>query len=149
MHKNRIIGLCSVIVGIVIAIYAMTIRTKIELTEPGPRMFPLIAGIGIAVCGLGIFITEYNKREEKPFLDKAGWRRCGISAAVLLVYALLLNYFGFVAATPLAVLALSRVFSQKKFNWLIGVTVAVISTGVIYYVFTGAFHLPLPAGKLF
>lgn len=149
MHKNRAIGVCSILVGVVIAIYAMTIQTRIELTEPGPRAFPLIAGLGIAVCGIGILATEFHKAEDKPFLDKAGWKRYGISAAILIGYCLLMGLFGFLPATPLAILAFSRLFSQKKYNWLIGVLVSVISTGLIYYIFTVVFHLPLPAGMLF
>lgn len=149
MHKNRAIGFCSVLVGIVIAVYAMTIQTRIELTEPGPRAFPLIAGLGIAVCGIGILATEFHKVEDKPFLDKAGWKRYGMSAGILVCYCLLMGLFGFVLSTPLAILAFSRLFSQKKYNWLIGVLVSAVSTGLIYYIFTVVFHLPLPSGMLF
>ena len=149
MHKSRVIGFCSVLVGIVIAVYAMTIQARIELTEPGPRAFPLIAGLGIAACGVGILATEFHKVEERPCLDWAGWKRYGLSAAILVIYCLLLNLLGFLPATPLVILALSRLFSQKKFNWIVGIAVAVVATGLIYYIFTVVFRLPLPSGALF
>lgn len=128
MYKNRITGLCAIVLGIAIAIYSMTIKVRMQLNEPGPKVFPLIAGVGIAVCGLGLLITEYKTRSDKPFLTKEGWKRFGCSMVILVAYYLGLKLLGFLPATPFVILALSRLFSQKKFNWGIGCIVAVVAT---------------------
>lgn len=149
MHKGRIIGAGYALLGLAVIVYSMGITTRMELNEPGPSVFPLLAGVGILICGIGIFLTEYRRQEAKPFLDKEGWRRYGISMVILFAYCLGLQVLGFLPATPLAILALSRLFSQKKFNWIIGIVVSLISTAVIYYIFVSLFHLPLPDGMLF
>ena len=68
---------------------------------------------------------------------------------ILFAYCLGLQVLGFLPATPLAILALSRLFSQKKYNWVMGVVISLLSTFIIYYIFASLFHLPLPDGMLF
>ena len=149
MPKGRIIGACYALLGLVIIIYSMGITTRMVLNEPGPSVFPLLAGVGILICGIGIFLTEYRKQTDKPFLDKQGWKRYGLSMVILFAYCLGLQVLGFLPATPLAILALSRLFSQKKYNWVMGVVISLLSTFIIYYIFASLFHLPLPDGMLF
>ncbi len=149
MYKGRIIGAGYALLGLAVIVYSMGITTRMELNEPGPSVFPLLAGVGILICGIGIFLTEYRKQSDKPFLDKNGWKRYGISMVILFAYCLGLGVLGFLPSTPLAILALSRLFSQKKFNWIMGIVVSLLSTAVIYYIFASLFHLPLPDGMLF
>lgn len=151
MRKNKMIGCCFALLGLLVTIYAATISTRVALNEPGPKVFPLISGIGIFVCGIGIFVTEYRNsaEDEKPFLDLKGWKRYGIAMLVLAAYYLGLEVLGFLISSPFIILALSRLFSQKKYNWPVGIIVSVVSTALIYFIFNGAFHLPLPDGILF
>lgn len=149
MSKDRKLGIGTVLIGLVICVYSQLINVKVELNEPGPRLFPLIAGLGILACGIGIYLTAAKSSEDKIFLDKDGFRRLGISLLILVGYTILLNIAGFVIATPVAVVAMSRLFSQKKYNYVVGAAVGLITTGVVYGLFSAAFNLPLPRGILF
>lgn len=149
MSKDKKLGLGAMLLGLAISIYSQMIQVRVELNEPGPRLFPLIAGIGILLSGVGIFCTAAAKEQEKVFLGKDGLKRLAVSMAVLVLYALALKLVGFVPATPFAVVALSRVFSQKKYNYVIGAVVGIVTTAVLYGLFSAAFHLNLPSGILF
>ncbi len=148
MNKDKKIGLGSMAAGIAVVIYSFFINVRVALREPGPRLFPRIGGIILILCGLGIFMTARKKEEpDKPFLGgKSGLINLGKAFLILLCYGILMNFFGFLIPTPFFILAISRLFSQKKYNWVTGVIVAVVTTLILYFVFAKGFNLMLPSG---
>ena len=81
--------------GIVVALMATQIRVQANLTEPGPRLFPYISGIGLAICGLGMALTAKKEEGGDPYLTLSGWKRLGIAGVALFIYYLALEYIGF------------------------------------------------------
>lgn len=145
--KDFTIGIGSCLIGAAILIYSFFIRISVELSEPGPRLFPRIAGVIFIICGIGIIaaaLKETGKSEE--FLGKEGSKKLGIALLVCFIYWAALKVLGFIIATPFAIIALSRIFSSKKYNYVLGIAVGIIATALLYSVFSIAFHLPLPAG---
>ena len=47
MGKNKVLGMGALVFGLAVTIYSQLINVRVELNEPGPRLFPLIAGLGI------------------------------------------------------------------------------------------------------
>ncbi|MGE4353822.1 MAG: tripartite tricarboxylate transporter TctB family protein [Oscillospiraceae bacterium] len=150
ISKDRIGGVLFVIFGIVVVLMATQIRVQANLTEPGPRLFPYISGIGIAVCGLGMAITAKRQKSGEPYLTPSGWRRLGISGAALILYYLALEYVGFLIATPFFTFAIILILaSGKRVNKITAVVISLLTTGILYYLFQKLFSIFLPSGKLF
>ena len=78
------------------------------MSYPGPRALPGLAAVGFVICGAGIFIKGcMNKEGEKPFLDKKGWLKLGISLLALIVYVALMYVVGFIVPTVLFLFGVS------------------------------------------
>lgn len=69
-NKDRIGGIIFAIFGALVTSMASGIRMPANLSEPGPRLFPCIAGVGMLICGLGMAVTAKSSGDEAPF-----WKR--------------------------------------------------------------------------
>lgn len=146
--KDRIGGILMVILGVAAVVMAQSITQAVNSNEPGPRLFPMIAGVGIAVCGL-LVALQAKPEEEEPYLDKAGWKRLAISLAAMLVYYFALTNLGFLLSTPFFTYAIIAILAgKKKTNPAVTVVVALITTIALYLTFQKAFAIMLPAGTL-
>lgn len=147
--RSKITGLVCVIVGITLTIMSMRLKPLIELNEPGPRLFPMIGSIGLAICGIGIFFEK--GREEQEFLTKEGWKRVGQLFSLILVYVILIRFVGFIYPMPFFLFAMIMTLAniEKRPKAIVAAAVSIIVTLVIYLVFTYALKVLLPAGLLF
>ena len=146
--KDRIGGIIFAIIGLAVVIIAQGIKQGVNLTEPGPRLFPRIAGVGIIVCGL-LMAIEAKPSEEKPFLDKAGWKRLAVAVGAMFIYYFALTYLGFLISTPIFTFAIINILaSGKKLNQILVVAISLVSTIALYFVFQKLFVMILPAGSL-
>ena len=148
-NKDRIGGIIFAIFGALVTSMASGIRMPANLSEPGPRLFPCIAGVGMLICGLGMAVTAKSSGDEAPFLEKAGWKRLGIVALTLVLYYFGLEYIGFLIMTPIFAFAVIMILSSgKKINRILAWIVAVLTTVILYLLFQKVFVILLPAGKL-
>lgn len=148
-YKDRIAGILFAVFGVVVTLMATQIRIQPNLSEPGPRLFPYIAGIGMAVCGVGIALTEKGKHDE-PYLTKEGWKRLGVVSFVLVLYYFGLEYLGFLIATPVFTFAIILILASGiKLSKVVTAVIALATTGGLYLLFQKAFMIFLPSGKLF
>ena len=149
MSKDRKIGIGAAAAGLAVVIYSFFINVRVALREPGPRLFPRIGGIILILCGIGLIITSKSTDtpKNKVFLGgKKGIMNLFAAFLILVCYGVLLNFLGFVIPTPLFILAVSRLFSKKEYNWVTGIVVAVTMTAILYFVFTRGFNMQLPKG---
>lgn len=145
--KDVTIGAVSCLIGAAIIAYSFFINISVELSEPGPRLFPRIAGVIFIICGIGIAAEAIKDKEaQKQFLGKDGTKKLITAILICFIYWAALKLLGFIIATPFAILALSWLFSTKKYSPVIGIVTGVISTALLYAIFNLAFHLPLPTG---
>lgn len=148
MNKDKIAGAAFAALGALIVIMASGIVEPANLSEPGPRLFPYIAGAGICICGVGMFFSK--SVETGAYLDKAGWKRLGIIAAVLVAYYFALTYIGFLFGTPFFAFTTIMVLSSgKKVSKLFSAILSVGVTLLLYFLFKEVFMIFLPAGILF
>lgn len=148
--KDRIGGAVFAIFGILVTILATQIKIPANLSEPGPRLFPYIAGIGMTVCSLGMVFTAKKQEARGPFLTREGWIRLGVVAAALVFYYLALEYIGFLISTPVFTFAIILILSSgKKVGKIAAALAAVAATGTLYFLFQSVFKIFLPSGKLF
>ena len=149
MHRDRIVGIISVVLGAAVAFLTTTRVAASNMPgDPGPRIFPYISAAILMLCGLLLAIKKPTK-EAAPFLQgKQIWRFLLI-VSVIAVYVLLLWAIGFVVPTFAAVVVLCMMFGKdEKVPIWKAVLYAAIVTGIIYVAFTVLLHLRLPVGAL-
>lgn len=117
--------------------YAMQTRDG----NPGPGLLPLALGVLIIVLALISFLRPDVRHIELPHL-----RRILLILGGLVVYALLLEFAGYVVATTL-LLGFLLIVLGERFRWWQPVTAVGVALAT-YYVFRIVLGLPLPPGLL-
>lgn len=150
MHRDRIVGIISVVLGAAVAFLTATRVAASNMPgDPGPRIFPFISAGILILCGLLLAIRKPDK-EVKPFLQGVQIKRFLSIIGIIVLYVLLLWAIGFVVPTFAMVLVLCLMFGreEKVAVWKAAIYAAAV-TGIIYVAFTVLLHLRLPVGVLF
>jgi putative tricarboxylic transport membrane protein len=129
----------------------MTLRLKVRgnqaATDPGPKLFPLIAGIGLLICAICILLQK--EKDEKPFLSKKGWLLILILAGSMGAYVVCLKYVGFLICTPFLLFGTSTLFStDKKVPVVKRLGFSLVVPVILYVIFVKALNIQLPNGIL-
>lgn len=149
LNRDRIVAIGFFVLSIFVLIFAQNIAIPPNLSEPGPRIFPQIAGLGMLVCSVGMFFTT-KIEDEKPFLDKEGWKRLGLIFVMLILYLIALMYVGFLISTFVFLFLFINVLKNGKDAKLVTIlAVTIITTILLYLAFTKGFAIALPKGKIF
>lgn len=150
LTRDRLLGLVAIVFGITVLLMSMSVKSLIELTEPGPALFPRICGGGFILFGAMLVIRKPKK--EDPFLDKAGWLRALSVYVALLIYVLIgLEFLGYLISTPFLLFALYMMLADKEDrpNPLKMALLALVIGAAVYFFFTKAIGGILPRGRLF
>ena len=149
-NKDRIGGGIFAVFGLIVTLIATNIRMPANLREPGPRLFPYIAGMGMLVCGIGMVLTAKKDAIQEPFLTKEGWKRLGVVAFTLVLYYFALEWIGFIISTPIFAFSIILILSGgKKINKIAAVVISILTMAVLYLLFQKVFMIFLPGGKFF
>lgn len=148
MHRDRIVGLITTILGAVVAFGTTQIADSNMPGDPGPKIFPFICAGILLVCGV-ILLVRKPAGEAKPFLQGQEIKRFLTIIALIAVYIALMWAIGFSIPTFLMVLVMCLMFGRdaKVPLWQAAVY-ALLVTGVLYVAFVMALHLRLPVGSL-
>ncbi len=151
MKKDTIIGIGAILVAMFFMFNTGNIKSPTDLVDPGPRIMPYIAEVMMIICGAGvIFESLKDKKEEKQYLSKEGWKRLGIIFFILIAYAVCLSIFGFIASTPFMFVVLMQLLNADGFQaWPKVIVISVVLTALIYAAFVLGFQVQLPKGSLF
>ena len=110
--------------------------------EIGPYFFPKVIGFGLAICAAFLGFAAYKDRsrfEPAPVGDnvvageETNVKRFGVAVAALAVYIVSLRFVGFLIATPIFIVALSRLIGSRSLirDAIVGV-VLVIAVVLIF-----------------
>lgn len=131
---------------------SQSIKQPAKLLEPGPRLFPYVAIILIAVSSVALIFKGVKERmeEEKPYFPKGGILKISRSYLMLVVYALAMTWLGFLVTTPFATVAfIYDLKGNSKVKLPASILIAVLVTAGLYAMFVFGFQVKLPAGILF
>ena len=147
--KDHLIGLLLVVFGITALILSMQIRVKGNSTDPGSRLFPVMASILLIACGAGVLLSA-GKSKDKVFLLPQGWKKLGAAFGVMIGYTLALKYLGFVISTPVFLYFIVTMLAgeEKVVVWK-KILYSVVVTGLTWYIFQKILSMNLPSGILF
>ena len=151
VNRDQITGALIVLLGVLVFVSISSYKVPFTMSYPGPRALPGLAAVGFVICGAGIFIKGcMNKEGEKPFLDKKGWLKLGISLLALIVYVALMYVVGFIVPTVLFLFGISLYYA-KGYNtkWWQHLIFAVAFTAVLFLVYQVLFGYRLPTGIIF
>ena len=118
--------------------------------QMGPSFWPrfLLGAILLfsGVVSLGIIRKIAKEKawgESLMTLDR-GKVRFFVAIGLSVAYLILLPVLGFIAITPVFMIAFMVLLGEKSWGWIIGVSMAM--TAIIVILFTKAMYVPLPRG---
>lgn len=151
MGKDKIIGLVSFLLGVLTLVgtyFIKVAKMAVSMGDPGPKVFPAVAGGLLVICGLGLFFKK--QEDEKVFMTKVQWLRVLRLFLAFVGYLVLLYVGGFIIATPILLFVMMTMFAGEKMpSVLVRVLYAVCCTGVVYLLFVVLLKTNVPMGILF
>ena len=153
----------NVVIGGALLVFCVVVYLIIPLQVPelmrydasmglSPAVFPKLAVILIAALSLGLVLSGLRSQDIAPEeiqwdLYKGPAIRVTTTFIILVVYVYLIDIFGYLVITPLALVLLMRYFGQK--NWFLILSLAILITAGLYAFFRYIMYIILPEGIFF
>lgn len=119
-----------------------------SFSHPDPGLFPFLIGMIMSLVALASIISAMAAGRKDPAFGK--WPlfsgNIPITIAVLCVYALVLEYLGYLVSTSILLLYLFKFSASRNWRMSLLMTIAVMS--VSYYFFVVLLQSQLPGGIL-
>ncbi len=144
--SDRILGLVALLMAGAMAVAAWGYAAPVEYEPVGPRAFPLVLALLMALCGAWLMARPGAEALKGPrFARGAQLNRIMLCAATVVVYALLFQTLGFIIATALMGVPVGRFFGG---SWRQS-AMAGIGLGIALFVlFDRLLDVVLPQGLL-
>lgn len=150
--KTYIVGIICIVFAAWIVWSTGSISEKLVSGEPGPRLFPYIAAVGIIICSVLSMIFDGPKdgqKEGKPFLTPDGWKRLGIIFGEIILFVAGMHFLGILLTGSIMMFVfILTLKGEKKINYPFAVLLSIGFSCLVYFGFTKGFHLILPKGEL-
>ncbi len=135
------------VMGLAIAFYSRKYDLG-TLSSPGPGFLPFLSGAAMALLALVVFLQQLPGKKDtlKSLWANKKWLAVPIVMASLILYAVLLNFLGFILDTFILTAFLLRV--MEPLNWskvAAGATGATLGSYAVFHLWLEA---QLPAGFL-
>ncbi|WP_021027768.1 tripartite tricarboxylate transporter TctB family protein [Comamonas sp. B-9] len=140
--NDRTLGVAALLLSAFLAWFGHGLEAAFAYEPVGPRAFPLLLATVIGMCGLRLVVKGGNPAAPNP---PGANSRIALMVALVLVYAGLFQWTGFVLATAVAAACVGRLFGGSWLQCGIGGT----SLSVLFYVlFDRLLDVVLPLGWL-
>lgn len=153
MHKNNIISgfvFCFVFLMLII----LTKNTLPERIHSYPQ---LVGYVGVFVSSLLIIVSGVKLLREKGIdlevkkLNKREVLRVGELIALLTVYVFIITSIGYLVTTAIFMFIVMCVMNKEnntRRSYLIHLTISLLFSGLVYFVFTVFLNISMPTGIL-
>lgn len=151
LRRDTVTGIAGLVGCAFFFWMSQSIRQPANLLEPGPRLLPYVALALIAISSIALIIQGYKDRarEEKPYYPKGGVLKVTKSFLMLVVYAIAMNFLGFLITTPFATFAfIYDLKGNSKVRPVPTIIISVLVTVCLYAMFVFGFQIKLPGGTL-
>jgi putative tricarboxylic transport membrane protein len=149
--NDILIGILIGIFGIAVFSYAWTLP-QMPGQDVGPGMFPRLIAGGFIICAILLIKGGIKAGQPGPwirwaeeFRDIRNVLRFLLIPVVLVCYIEFSDYLGFI---PISALLLLVLFLAFQVRFVMALTVAVLGTLCIHYLFYKLLEVPLPWGLL-
>ncbi|ARJ57270.1 tripartite tricarboxylate transporter TctB family protein [Campylobacter cuniculorum] len=134
-----LLALCSFLIY-----QGLGIKTEFSYEPLGPRPFPIIALILIALGAFSLFF--FFEETEIKWPDLALAKKTAFLIVNLFAFAFLFEYLGFIFSSMIFIFLTSLIFKAK---WLYALIFAILASVLLYYLFDDLMQITLPAGQIF
>lgn len=141
-------GIFWLLFGVIVAVVSLADLGLGSSSHPGPGLFPFLIGIIMALVAVVLMAMGWaSRKKDVTFTQLPSFsRRIPLTLAVLCVYALVLEYFGYLISTSILLFYLFKVSSAV--NWRMSLLMTVAVMAVSYYFFVVLLQSQLPNGIL-
>jgi len=153
MGKKEIF-LSIVFIVISITIYILTYQFPHQTVALSPKVYPrfisaclLILSVVLLIQGVTGVKKNSEQKKTKLILNKIFILRLLLMILLAFFYTRILSLTGYVIATPPFVAGAMLLFNEKRWIWIIAVSI--ITTALLYVLFRMIFRVPLPRFDLF
>jgi len=118
------------------------------VAAPGPGFFPLCLAMAVCLAAVGLIVRAWRAAPAGAPAPTPGARRFAVAGTLgaLLVYALVLEWLGFLLATFALLVFFFRALQRQ--SWLVVVTGSLATSLLSYLVFKTWLGINLPGGFL-
>lgn len=141
---ERILSMVFILLGVGAVIHAFSLGVLLNDEDMGVGLFPFIVGAGIVICGLGQLATASKAKPFYQCLSREQTQRVLRVFAGMVVYIFSMNYLGYLVATFLFVVYLTRLLGAAQWKNVFGIALAVAFSFSL--VFQQWMQMPLPVG---
>lgn len=150
-RQDQLSGLILLVIGLLITLGTLASLRTGTLQDPGPGLLPLMTGILLSLFSSTILIkATFSKRSEKRTLIEVwtglNWPKIFYTIGALLIYCIILNYFGFLVTTLLLLMFLFRAIEPQ--GWKLVLSLSILASVVSYLIFDRVLQVQLPRGFL-
>ncbi len=147
---NQLTGLLSTALGIIYLVMSYMLPDATIGNPMEPKIFPLMLGIGVTICGILLILSESKKKTTAEEIKNE--KNKGLShdskliiytCVVALVYALMFERIGYVLSTIIFMNAMLFVLNGKQ-KWKTNLIVSMAFSIGIYVIFLKLLAIPLP-----
>lgn len=113
-----------------------------------PTFFPRVGMTALALAGLGVILSVGERSDVLPFvaMTREEWKRAFLAGGNIVLYALLLPLFGFLASSALFIFGMAVTAGYRRM--LVIVTTAILFPVITIYVFRLGLKVLLPSGTI-
>jgi hypothetical protein len=152
----------DVIIGGVLLIFCLVVYLIIPIQVPELRRYDASMGLSPAVfpklavfliAGFSVVLVVFALRskdvafKDRRFLEWGARARIIVTFGVLIAYVFLIDIFGYLVVTPLALAFLMWYFGER--NWLLILPLAILITAGLFAFFRYIMYIILPEGIFF
>lgn len=153
LQKDQVLGILSVLIALFFSYITLQFKTSEYIGDPGPKMFPLLGSLLLAVCGIALIVRP--KQSKGQFLTRAQWKLAGTLFGIYLLNFLLLWLVGFTITVPVILFIITFLFSRASNSQTTLrasilkslIYAAVVSIG-IYCLYIVALEAQMPSGLI-
>ena len=152
--KDFGLGVVTLLVAVWVAYMSMQLKVSAYEGDPGPRMFPMIGSVIMAICGIALIIKQGEPG--RAFLTAAQWKAAGKLFAVYVLFVLLFWAFGFIVAVPAILFIVTFMLSglsakdkSIKQRLIMSLIFAVIGGAALYLAYVVGLDAQMPKGIVF
>ena len=152
--KDFGLGVVTLLVAVWVAYMSMQLKASAYEGDPGPRMFPMIGSVIMAICGIALIIKQGEPG--RAFLTAAQWKAAGKLFAVYVLFVLLFWAFGFIVAVPVILFIVTFMLSglsakdkSIKQRLIMSLIFAVIGGTALYLAYVVGLDAKMPKGIVF
>jgi putative tricarboxylic transport membrane protein len=148
-RKDLVSSLIWFFIGLSIIIGSVSFLEIGTASEPGPALFPLLAGVLISFLSSIIllkaaFANASEKWSPRKLWEGLNWPKMFYTIGALLIYAIMLEIVGYLLMTLLLLIFLFRKIEPQKWELTIGLSI-LASVGS-YLIFDRLLQAQLPRG---